>query len=193
MLEKEIQKYCPKNQQEWREWLAKNHKSVNSIWLVFYRTKSSKHNLTWSEAVDQALCYGWIDSTKRTIDHESYIQYFCPRKPNSNWSKINKDKVKVLEEKGLMTKAGRDSIEIAKENGSWTILDSIEAMIIPEDLEHEFQKSSGSMDYFLTLSKTIKKGILYWVKSAKRPETRSKRIKEVAEKISIQTVPKQFK
>ena len=98
-----------------------------------------------------------------------------------------------LEEKGLMTKAGRDSIEIAKENGSWTILDSIEAMIIPEDLEHEFQKSSGSMDYFLTLSKTIKKGILYWVKSAKRPETRSKRIKEVAEKISMQTVPKQFK
>jgi len=112
------EEYCPSNQQEWRSWLELNHKSKEAVWLVFYKKKSPKYNLSWSQAVDEALCFGWIDSVKKTIDHETYIQYFSKRKPKSNWSKVNKDKVNNLIVNGLMKEEGLKSIAIAKENGS---------------------------------------------------------------------------
>ena len=98
--------YCPKDKEDWRNWLKKNHVIKDSIWLIFYKQGSPNPNLNWSEAVDEALCFGWIDSTKKSIDNEKYRQYFCKRKPKSNWSKINKDKVKILIEQGLMKEAG---------------------------------------------------------------------------------------
>ena len=97
----------------------------------FIRKNLRTITLSWSESVDEALCFGWIDSTKKTIDNEKYKQYFSKRKAKSNWSKINKDKVKTLIDQGLMEEEGYKSIEIAKENGSWTILDGVEALIVP--------------------------------------------------------------
>jgi len=94
--------YCPKDKADWRNWLKENHLIKDSIWLIFNKKKSPNPNLTWSEAVDEALCFGWIDSTKKSIDDKKYMQYFCKRKPKSNWSKVNKDKVKTLMEQGLM-------------------------------------------------------------------------------------------
>lgn len=88
---KDIEDYCPKDQKDWRKWLEVNHNNKDAIWLIFYKKKSPKYNLSWSESVDEALCFGWIDSTKRTIDSETYKQYFTKRKEKSNWSKINKD------------------------------------------------------------------------------------------------------
>ena len=190
---KDVENYSPINKKDWREWLELNHKKKDAVWVVFYKKKSLNYNLSWSESVDEAICYGWIDSTKRTIDEEKYKQYFSKRKTKSNWSKVNKNKVKTLIDQGLMKEEGYKSIEIAKENGSWTILDSVEELVIPEDLKEKLANYKGSTEYFENLSKSVKKGLLYWVVSAKRKETRQKRILEIAENASENLKPKQFR
>ncbi len=190
---KDVKDYCPSNKQDWRKWLELNHKKENAIWLIFYKKKSPNYNLSWSESVDEALCFGWIDSTKRTIDTERYKQYFCKRKPKSNWSKINKEKVKTLIDQKLMADEGYKSIEVAKENGSWTILDEVEALVVPEDLKIEFTNYKGSLEFFNSLSNSAKKILLYWIVSAKRKETRQKRILEIVENASKNLKPKQFR
>ena len=190
---KDVEDYCPYDKKDWRKWLELNHYKKEAVWLIFYNKKSPNHNLDWSESVDEALCFGWIDSTKRTIDSEKYKQYFCKRKAKSNWSKINKDKVKTLIDQGLMEEEGYKSIKIAKENGSWSILDRVEALIIPGDLKEEFANYKGSIEYFDSLSKSVKKILLHWIVSAKRKETRQKRILEIAESASNNLRPKQFR
>jgi len=190
---KDVEDYCPDSKEEWRKWLELNQNKKGAVWLVFYKKNSPNHNLSWSESVDEALCYGWIDSTKKAIDSEKYKQYFSKRKAKSNWSKINKDKVITLIDQGLMEEEGYKSIEIAKENGSWTILDGVEALTIPEDLKKEFTNYKDSAEYFDSLSKSVKKILLYWVVSAKRSETRQKRIIEVAENAGRKLKPKQFR
>lgn len=188
-----IEEYCPNDREDWRKWLELNHKRKDAVWLIFYKKKSPDHNLSWSESVDEALCFGWIDSTKRAIDEEKYKQYFSKRNAKSNWSKINKDKVKTLIDQSRMTEEGYKSIEIAKENGSWTMLDEVEALIIPEDLKREFDANKEAMEFYDTLSNSVKKGLLYWVISAKRKETRQKRILEIVENASRNLKPKQFR
>ena len=190
---KDVEDYYPKDKKEWRNWLELNHIQKDAVWLIFYKKKSPNHNLGWSESVDEALCFGWIDSTKRTIDNEKYKQYFSKRKAKSNWSKINKDKVRTLIDQGLMKEEGYKSIEIAKQNGSWTIMDGVETLLIPEDLKVEFLNHKGSMEYFDSLSKSAKKSLLYWIISAKRKETRQKRILEIVENASKNLKPKQFR
>ncbi len=190
---KEVKNYCPKDKTEWRNWLKLNHTIKDAVWLILYKKKSPNYNLSWSESVDEALCFGWIDSTKRTIDSEKYKQYFSKRKAKSNWSKINKHKVKSLIDQGLMEEEGYKSIEVAKENGSWVLLDGVEALIIPEDLKVEFRNYKGSQEFFDNLSNSGKKILLYWVVSAKRMETRQNRILEIVENASNNLKPKQFR
>lgn len=185
--------FCPSNKEAWRSWLEVNHETKDSIWLIFYKKKSPTPNLTWSEAVDEALCFGWIDSVKKTIDNEKYKQYFSKRKAKSTWSKVNKDKVDYLMEHNLIVEAGYKSIEVAKSNGSWSILDEVDALVVPEDLEQAFKTKKGSKEYFERLSKSAKKILLYWIISAKRTATRQKRIAEVAENASKNLKPKQFR
>ena len=190
---KDVEDYCPNDKQNWRNWLELNHQKKEAVWLIFYKKKSPNYNLSWSDSVDEALCFGWIDSVKKTIDTEKYKQYFSKRKVKSNWSKVNKDKVASFIEQGLMQEEGYKSIEIAKQNGSWRILDKVEALVIPEDLKREFANYKGSMQYFESLSKSVKKILLYWVVSAKRKETRQKRILEVVENAGKNFKPKQFR
>ncbi|CAM4151019.1 MULTISPECIES: YdeI/OmpD-associated family protein [Flavobacterium] len=185
--------FCPKSQADWREWLMKNHQSKESIWLIYYRTATKVATLSWSEAVDEALCFGWIDSTKKTIDNERYMQYFSKRKPNSIWSKVNKTKVDYLISKNLMQETGYKTIEVAKKNGSWAILDEVEALIIPEGLKIEFNKRVGALEYYESISKSAKKILLAWAVLAKRNETRQKRIIEIAENASKKRKPPQFR
>ena len=173
--------------------VRKNHVSKQSVWLVFYSKSSTKKSITWSEAVDVALCYGWIDSKKIKIDEETSHQFFSKRKAQSTWSKINKEKVRQLIEQGLMTQAGSDSIEKAKQNGSWTVLDEVEELIIPQDLDEAFNKFEGSKTYFLSLSKSVKKMMLQWLVLAKRPETRQKRISEIIESFARKEIPAPFR
>ncbi len=189
---KRASEFYPKNKQEWRNWLELNHRDKNSIWVIFYKVKSQKHNLSWSDSVDEALCFGWIDSTKKALDDERFIQYFSKRKVKSNWSKLNKDKVKVLIEQNLMAEAGYKSIEIAKENGSWNILDNVEALIIPDDLNSAFTNNKAAKNFYEGLSNSNKKMILYWLNSAKRAATREKRINEIIENANKGLKPKHF-
>ncbi|WP_412850871.1 YdeI/OmpD-associated family protein [Chryseobacterium sp. PMSZPI] len=178
---------------EWRSWLELNHQTEQSVWVICNNKKSNLPTVSWSELVDEALCFGWIDSTRKTIDKNSFMQFFSRRKPNSTWSKINKEKIERLIEDKLMTQAGIESIKIAKENGSWGILDSVEELIIPTDLESAFENHSGSKEYFLGLSKSLRKMLLQWIVLAKRPETRQKRIDEIAEQAGRKNKPKQFR
>ena len=192
-MSKEIETYYPQSREEWRQWLEENHQSKSSIWLVYYTKKSNIPSISWREAVDEALCFGWIDSTRKKVDDSSSIQYFSKRKPKSIWSKINKEIVQSLIDNKRMTKAGFESIEIAKQNGSWTILDEVEELIIPDDLELAFTRYSGSKEYFLSLSKSTKKILLSWIVLAKRHETKQKRIEEIAESMGGKQMPKPLK
>jgi len=192
MQKKEIDIFYPASVDEWREWLAEHHRSKSAVWLVQHHKASQKPTISWSEAVEVALCYGWIDSKKIAVGEGTTHQFFSKRKAKSTWSKINKDKVALLIETGLMTPAGFAVIETAKQNGSWTFLDEVEELNIPQDLEDAFKDRKDSKQFFLSLSKSAKKGILYWVISAKRPETRQKRVEEIVELAALGKKPKQF-
>lgn len=192
LLQNEIETFCPTSQEEWRQWLQENHIAKPSVWLVQYKKKSNIATLSWSEAVDEALCFGWIDSTRKTLDEHSFIQFFSKRKAGSTWSKVNKEKVEQLIASGKMTAAGLASIERAKQNGSWNLLDTVEELLIPEDLEKAFALQPDSKDFFLSLSKSVRKMMLHWIVLAKRPETRQKRVDEVAESAGQKLKPKRF-
>jgi uncharacterized protein YdeI (YjbR/CyaY-like superfamily) len=192
MPSKEIDTFCPASRQAWRQWLIKNHSSKQAVWLVYGKKKSGLPTITWSEAVEEALCFGWIDSIKKSIDSERFIQFFSKRKPNSTWSKINKIKIQRLAKQDFLTAAGYTSVETAKANGSWTILDDVEKLIIPKDLEIQFLSNPGSGDFFLSLSKSVRKAMLQWLVLAKKADTRQKRITEIAELAAQKLKPKQF-
>ena len=192
MKEKGIKVFHPADKNEWKTWLEKHHKTEDAVWLIMYKKDTENHNLTWEEAVNVALCFGWIDSIRRPVDNVKFKQYYSRRKSNSTWSKINKQKIELLIETGQMTEAGLKSVEIAKQNGSWTILDSVEDLEIPDELEREFSKRPGSKEYFLSLSKSVRKAMLSWIVLARRAETKQKRSIEIAEKAGQKQKPKQF-
>ena len=168
-----------KNAQEWREWLHENHHSSIGVYLIFYRVNSPFESMRWEEAVQVALCYGWIDSTVKKLDEQRRRQMFTPRKEKSVWSKVNKTYLEKLIEQNLMHESGLQIIEIAKQNGSWESLDQVEALAIPTDLGRAFLNNKTALDNFNAFSKTYKKSYLYWLNQAKRPETRRSRIEEI--------------
>jgi len=190
MTETAVKTFYPGNKEQWREWLQEHHENEKSVWLVFYKNKSGNPTITWSDAVDEALCFGWIDSIAKPVDDEKFVRFFSKRKTNSAWSAVNKEKVQRLIASGLMTKAGFNSIETAKQNGSWALLDEVEALSIPMDLEQEFEKRPTAKSYFESLSKSDKKNILQWIVLAKRAETRQKRLTEIAELAEQNLKPK---
>lgn len=190
MEENTVETFCPQSPQHWRDWLHEHHATQQSVWLLFYKKKSGLSTLTWSEAVDEALCFGWIDSIRKPVSEEAFLQFFSRRKARSTWSKVNKEKIRVLMEQGLMMPAGFQSIEIAQQNGSWTILDEVEEGIIPEDLRVALEEKPRALAYFLQLSKTDTRNILQWLVLAKRAETRQSRISEVVERADQRLKPK---
>ena len=191
-MKKEVETFCPRSRQEWREWLHHNHDKKQSIWLIYYKKKSNAATIIYSEAVDEALCFGWIDSKSKPLDEEKFMQFFSRRKEKSVWSKVNKEKIERLINERLMTKAGFEIIETAKQNGSWTILDEAEALIIPDDLEKAIEKKPNDKQYFLCLSRSDKRNILQWLVLAKRQETRENRINEIVKLAEQNQKPKQF-
>ncbi|MDX2231992.1 MAG: YdeI/OmpD-associated family protein [Leptolyngbyaceae cyanobacterium bins.349] len=167
-----------RDRQVWRQWLAQHHRTSSGIWLIYYKVKSGQPSIQYSEAVKEALCFGWIDSKVKSLDEERYQQIFTPRKPKSVWSKLNKQYIEELITQGLMTEAGLAKIAAAKQDGSWTALDAIEALIIPVDLQHALEANDVANGHFAAFSNSTKKNILSWIDSAKRPETRQKRIQQ---------------
>lgn len=164
---------------EWRDWLNENHDQSKGVYLIFYKVGHEQASMRWEEAVKEALCFGWIDSTVKSLGDGKRRQYFCPRKPKSVWSKLNKTYIRELTAEGLMHRSGNKKIEDAKKDGSWTALDDVENGIIPEDLQKEFDLNPEAFDNYKNFRWTYQKSYLYWLQQAKRPDTRAKRIKEI--------------
>ena len=173
------QVYVP-DRAAWRRWLTKEHARSPGIWLVFDKKSSRPDRLAYGDAVEEALCFGWIDSLVRRLDDARYVQLFTPRKPKSTWSRSNKVRVERLLAQGLMAPAGLASIELAKTNGSWESLDAVEAFVMPDDLATALAGVPGAAEKFAAFSPSARKAYLHWISQAVRPETRAKRIQEVA-------------
>ena len=177
-----IKAFYAKDRSAWRKWLEKNHNKETSLWLIIYKKQSGTASVYYDEAVDEALCFGWIDSKPNKRDDESYYQFFAKRSPKSKWSKVNKAKVEKLIKEGRMNEAGLQAIETAKENGTWTALDDVDNSIIPDDLQEALNKNKSALNNFEAFPRSSKKIILEWIANAKRSETRQKRIEETVQK-----------
>jgi uncharacterized protein YdeI (YjbR/CyaY-like superfamily) len=174
----ELAQVHPETRDEWRAWLAANHDTMPGVWLVMWRTGTGRREITYEEAVEEALCFGWIDGQANSLDDERSMMRMTPRKPTSAWARSNKERVERLIAGGQMTEAGLRAIATAKANGSWTILDDVDALVIPDDLQSALAADEQAHSYFEAFPPSAKKQILYWIKTAKRPETRQRRIAE---------------
>ncbi|HLV70176.1 YdeI/OmpD-associated family protein [Xanthomarina gelatinilytica] len=164
---------------EWRDWLYQNHDTFIGIYLIFYKVAHEKDSMRWEEAVKVALCFGWIDSTVKSLGNGKRRQYFTPRNPKSVWSALNKKYIKELEALNLMHESGLKKIKIAKQNGSWTALDDVENGVIPQDLQVAFNKTPEAFKNYLSFAPSYRKSYLYWLNQAKRETTRQKRVEEI--------------
>jgi uncharacterized protein YdeI (YjbR/CyaY-like superfamily) len=170
----------PLSRAEWRAWLAENHTRTAGVWLVSYKKATGKPRFDYEEAVEEALCFGWIDSKGNKLDEERSLLWFAPRKGGTGWSKPNKERVEKLIAAGQMTPAGLAKVEAAKADGTWTALDSIEALEIPPDLATALGDHPPAADHFAAFPRSVKRGILEWISTAKTATTRTKRITETA-------------
>lgn len=160
-----------------REWLREHHPSHGAIWLVYDKKHvKGARALTYDDIVEEALCFGWIDSVTRGVDEKRSSLYFSPRKPKSTWSAVNKKRLPRLIEQGLMHPAGKAKIDAAKKDGSWTTLDAIERLDMPRELKAALQKNAKANAAYGSFPPSARKQILYWITSAKRAETRADRV-----------------
>ena len=165
----------------WRAWLEANHATATGAWLVTWRTRSGRQGLDYEAAIEEALCVGWVDSTGGRVDDERGKLYFAPRKPRSVWAATNKARVERLIAEGRMQPAGLAAIERAKANGSWEILDSVERLEVPDDLAAALDAQPPAAANFAAFPPSARKMLLGWLVTARRPETRARRIEEIAD------------
>lgn len=164
---------------DWYDWLLQNHTKYKAVYLIFYKLEANLPTMRWEEAVKVAICFGWIDSTVKSLGNGKRKQYFSPRNPKSNWSALNKKYVTNLEEKSLIQDAGWKMIDLAKETGTWTAMDQVEKGIIPNDLQKAFDNNPEAFKNFNNFAPSYRKGYLSWLNSAKREATKEKRIAEI--------------
>ncbi|RSK36209.1 YdeI/OmpD-associated family protein [Hymenobacter metallilatus] len=167
---------------EWRAWLAQHHAQPTGIWLTLYKKTKGPGFLNYAEAVEEALCFGWIDSVPRKVDTVCYQLYFSPRKPGSVWSGLNKRRVAALEAAGLLHPAGQAKIAAARLDGSWATLDAVDALALPPDLAAAFAAQPAAYQNFQSFPPSTRKAILQQLVAVKRPETRQQRITRIIEK-----------
>lgn len=173
--------FYAENRATWRQWLTENHDRVTGVWLIYNKKGSGQPHLPYDEAVEEALCFGWVDSKPGKVDAVRSRLYFAPRKPGSGWSAPNKARIERLTAAGLMMPAGLDKVAAAQADGSWSMLDGVEALEIPSDLLAALRQYPQAEVYFNGFPRSVKRGILEWILQAKRPETRAKRIAETAQ------------
>jgi uncharacterized protein YdeI (YjbR/CyaY-like superfamily) len=174
------QRIQPETRAEWRAWLAEHHRRDSGVWLVSWKKRTGKPTVSYEEAVEEALCFGWIDGVFNRLDDERSMQWFAPRRPRSTWARSNKDRVARLEAAGLMTEAGREAVERARANGSWESLDAIDALVVPDDLAAALAERPGARELFDASSASVRRSALAWVYQARRPETRASRVGRIA-------------
>ncbi len=167
------------NRKDWREWLKINHDSQKEIWLVFYKKHTGKKRIPYEDAVEEALCFGWIDSIVKRIDEEKYAQKFTPRRSNSQWSEVNKKRVMKMIKVKKMTKAGLIKIKQAKKNGKWSeVAANKKEFVLTPDIKKVLTANKKAWENFNKLAPSYKKNYIGWITSAKKKETRDKRLKE---------------
>lgn len=165
---------------EWREWLHTHHNNhPKGIHLIFYKVELNIPTMRWEEAVKEALCYGWIDSTVKSLGNGKRRQFFCPRNPKSTWSALNKSYIKELEQEHLIHESGWKTIHLAKKTGTWTAMDDVENLIVPENLEKAFRNNPAAYANYQNFAPSYRKNYLTWLYQAKREETQQKRIAEI--------------
>ena len=170
--------FQPASRAAWRQWLAAHHASAAGVWLVYGKKGSGLPSLSYAEAVEEALCFGWIDSHPRKLDANRSQQLYTPRRPRSGWSRVNKERLLRLEAAGQLMPAGLAAIARAKANGAWGSLDAAEAGLVPEDLAAAFAADEAAARHFAAFAPSARKAILSWVRGAKQPETRARRVAE---------------
>jgi uncharacterized protein YdeI (YjbR/CyaY-like superfamily) len=172
----------PETRAQWRAWLEREHARSAGVWVVTWRRPTGRPAPSYEELVEEALCYAWVDSTARGIDDERTSLRFTPRKRGSGWARTNKERVARLSAAGLMAPAGLRSVEEARADGSWTLLDDVEALVVPADLAVALDAVPAARAHFDAFPRSTRRAILLWITLAKRPETRARRITETAEK-----------
>jgi len=177
-LHNNLPTFHARTRKEWRRWLEKKGASEKSVWLIIYHKASDTRSIYYDEAVEEALCFGWIDSVAHKRNKESKYQFFTHRKPKSNWSKINRERAERMIASGLMTPAGQKLIDLAKKTGTWEAMVDVHNMVIPPDLQKQFDRNKKALKNFQAFSPSSRRIILGWIHSAKKPETRKKRIEE---------------
>ena len=180
----EFPRVRPKSRQAWRDWLARHHASSTGVWLVYAKKGSGLPSLTYNDAVEEALCFGWIDSKINPIDESFYMQVFTPRAPRSTWSALNKTRVTRLLAAGLMTPAGLAVVKAAKDSGSWDATKHVEDLTVPPDLEEAIRANPDASRNWMSYSASRRKGVLYRLAGAKRPDTRARYLREIVENMA---------
>lgn len=181
--------FC-KNRDEWRDWLKKNHNQTNEIWLIYYKKHTKKQSVSYNDAVEEALCFGWIDSLVKSIDKDTYMQKYTPRKKNSVWSLVNKKRSEKMIQDKKMTRAGFEQIEIAKNNGKWESAYSSKVISeVPDELVKALENNPGALNYFNKLSRSHQNTYIGWILSAKLQETQKRRIAAVVERLEKNLKP----
>jgi uncharacterized protein YdeI (YjbR/CyaY-like superfamily) len=169
-----------KTQSELRRWLKKNHRDAKELWIGFYKKTSGKTGVTYAQALDEALCFGWIDGIKKGLDETSFANRFTPRRPKSIWSKININHVERLTKGGLMMAAGLEHVELAKKDGRWErAYDSPKNAEIPKDFLDALNKNKKAKAFFATLNKTNLYSITFRLQNSKKPETRERWVSKI--------------
>jgi uncharacterized protein YdeI (YjbR/CyaY-like superfamily) len=171
--------YHPPDVGAWRAWLAANHDTARGVWVASWRKASGRDRVPYEDLVEEAICFGWIDSTVNILDDERGLQMMTPRKPKSGWTRLNRDRFAALEAQGRMTDAGRRAVEVAKANGWWTTYDAVEDLIEPEDLAAALDASPAARAAWDGFPPSARKQMLWWVVSAGRPATRAGRITKI--------------
>ena len=170
----------PESRAEWRAWLEANHRISTGVWMVSWKRGTGKGIVGYEDAVEEALCFGWIDGVVGRLDDERAMQWFAPRRPKGTWARSNKERVARLEAAGLMTEAGLAAVALARANGSWESLDAIDGLVVPDDLAAALADWPGARESFDASSASIRKAALAWVYGAKRPQTRAARVEKIA-------------
>jgi len=168
----------------WHDWLEAHHARPRGVWLVQWKARTGRPAIPYEEAVEEALCYGWVDGSYRSLDDERGMLWYAPRRKGSLWARSNRERVARLEAAGRMTAAGRAAVDRAKADGSWTILESVEDLVVPDDLATELDARPGAWATWDLWPPTAKRAYLVWIVTAKRPETHDRRVREAAELIA---------
>lgn len=167
---------------QWRDWLAANHPQTTSIWVVTYKAGASQPRVPYDDLVEEALAFGWVDSLPRKLDDERTMLLMSPRKPGSNWSAVNKARVEKMTAAGLMHPAGQAKVDQARADGSWSALDAVERLEVPDDLKAAFDARPGAAEAWEGFPRSVRRGVLEWILNARTAPTRAKRIAETADK-----------